>query len=87
MCLSPFLLPNFSCLLTLSLFLSILPSFATAKEEWKVLRGSWFQVVGDKWYPFMEEDSTMIEEEHMNKDWREAVKGLSVTELSLIIPL
>ena len=40
------------------------------KEEWKVLRGIWYEIVGDKWYPFVEADCERIEEQHFNMSWR-----------------
>ena len=50
--------------------------FFTDKDPWKVLRGCWFEVVGEKWYPFMEADYCTIEEEHVKKKWRETVSSL-----------
>ena len=38
-----------------------------------MLRGCWFEVSGDKWWPFQEEDYARIEEEHLKMDWRRMV--------------
>ena len=45
------------------------------KEAWKVMRGCWFEVCGEKWYPLDEKEHCLIEEEHMNEKWREQVRG------------
>ena len=39
------------------------------------MRGMWFEVVGEKWYPFMEGDYSTIEAEHCQRKWRETVSG------------
>lgn len=39
------------------------------------MRAMWFEVVGDKWYPFLEADYTTIEAEHCQRKWRETVSG------------
>ena len=44
------------------------------KEAWKVLRGCWFEVCGEKWYPLDEKEHCLIEEEHVNEKWREQVR-------------
>ena len=44
------------------------------KDPWKVLRGYWFEVSGDKWYPLEERDYTRIEEEHRSRKWRLRVR-------------
>ena len=43
------------------------------KEPWLVLRGCWFEVSGDKWYPVEEKDHCLIEEQHVDRRWRERV--------------
>ena len=46
-------------------------------EEWPVLRGCWFEVSGDKkWYPVPEAEHQLIENAHMDRQWREKVKQL-----------
>ena len=44
------------------------------KEPWRVLRGCWFEVLGDKWYPVEEKDHCLIEEQHVDRKWRERVR-------------
>ncbi|XP_064389425.1 phospholipase DDHD1-like isoform X1 [Halichondria panicea] len=45
-------------------------------EEWPVLRGCWFEVSGDKkWYPVPEAEHQLIENAHMDRQWREKVKS------------
>ncbi len=43
------------------------------KEEWEVLRALWYEIVSDKWYPFIESDCTRIEEDHCKSGWRDKV--------------
>lgn len=42
-------------------------------KSWKVLRGTWFEVSGEKWYPLEEQDSVRIEKEHCRMSWRNRV--------------
>ncbi len=42
-------------------------------EEWSVLRGCWFEVISDKWYPVPETEHQHIEGAHMDRQWREKV--------------
>lgn len=44
------------------------------KEPWLVLRGCWFEVSGDKWYPVEEKDHCLIDEQHVDRRWRERVR-------------
>ena len=46
----------------------------TDKTGWPVLRGGWFEVSNDKWYPLPEDEYTAVEEEHVARKWREKVK-------------
>ena len=55
------------------------------KEKWKVLRGYWFEVAADNWYPFSEADYAMIEQEHCNKKWREKVSHVTIRSYHIII--
>ena len=50
------------------MFINFCTFVCVVKEKWKVLRGCWFEVVGDKWYPFMEPDYAIIEEEHVREE-------------------
>lgn len=43
------------------------------KEPWKILRGVWFEVTGEKWYPIEETEGARIEHEHRQRPWREKV--------------
>ena len=38
------------------------------------MRGCWFEVCGEKWYPLDEKEHCLIEEEHVNEKWREQVR-------------
>ena len=38
------------------------------------MRGCWFEVCGEKWYPLDEKDHCLIEEEHVDEKWREQVR-------------
>ena len=39
------------------------------------MRACWFEVIGDKWYPFTEADYATIEKEHVERKWREKVQA------------
>ena len=43
------------------------------KTAWTVLRGCWYEVIGEKWYPLLLADYESIETEHCQKKWREKV--------------
>ena len=45
----------------------------TAMGAWPILRGCWFEVLGDKWYPILEVEHLLIEAAHTDKTWREKV--------------
>ena len=45
----------------------------TGKDPWKIMRGTWFEVSGDKWYPLEEQESMRIEMEHCRMSWRNRV--------------
>lgn len=53
----------------------VLSSFLCAVEKgpWAVLRGCWFEVIGEKWYPLAAADYEAIETEHCQRKWREKV--------------
>ena len=46
---------------------------AADKGPWTLLRGYWFEVVGEKWYPLVVAEYDVIEIEHCQKKWREKV--------------
>ena len=52
------------------------------KNPWPVLRGYWFEVIGDKWYPLLVTDYKTIEEEHCQRKWREKVLPASLCSLA-----
>ena len=39
----------------------------------KILRGTWFEVSSEKWYPLEELDSILVEKEHCRMSWRNRV--------------
>ena len=47
-------------------------------NPWPVIRGSWFEISGDSWYPLSEHEADIIEEAHTRKDWRERVGACSI---------
>ena len=44
-------------------------------KPWKVIRGTWFEVVGDRWIPIPTKEAEQLEEAHCSKFWREKVGG------------
>jgi len=36
----------------------------------KLLRGEWFEVISDKWYPIEEDEAKQIEAAHCSTAWR-----------------
>ena len=51
------------------------PSFwLLGKEAWRIMRGCWFEVCGEKWYPLDEKEHCLIEEEHVDEKWRKQVR-------------
>ncbi|CAI8058120.1 Phospholipase DDHD1 [Geodia barretti] len=45
------------------------PIYWTDKPR-KILRGTWFEVSSEKWYPLEEQDSILVEKEHCRMSWR-----------------
>lgn len=39
-------------------------------KPWRIMRGTWFEVCGEKWYPLEEQDSSRVELEHCRPGWR-----------------
>lgn len=44
-------------------------------RDWGVLRGYWYEVIGEKWYPILEEEYRQIEAAHLDLEWRGKVGG------------
>lgn len=44
-------------------------SFADKESTFKILRGTWFEVQGDKWYPLEETEALSIEKKHCDSEW------------------
>ena len=55
------------------------------KNAWPVLRGYWFEVIGDKWYPLLVADYETIEKAHCERKWREKVFSYKSLQLSVIV--
>lgn len=45
----------------------------SAGDHFTVMRGTWFEVQGDKWYPFEEEEAWSIEKNHCGPELQEKV--------------
>ncbi len=50
-----------------------------------MLRGCWFEVLGDKWYPILEVEHSLIETAHI--DWLEKVICLTTKYSGTVEPL
>ena len=44
-----------------------------AADHFTMLRGTWFEVQGDKWYPFEEAEALSIEKKHCGPEMRDKV--------------
>ena len=49
------------------------PFYVVEKDAFKILRGTWFEVQGDKWYPLEETEALSIEKKHCDPEWRTMV--------------
>ena len=43
------------------------------------MRGTWFEVSGDKWYPLDEQESVRVELEHCRVGWRNRASRMAVS--------
>lgn len=55
------------------MFFIPVPDMFSAGDHFTMLRGTWFEVQGDKWYPFEEEEAKSIEKNHCSPELREKV--------------